>query len=167
MPQNIQSKGLSKFQSPVWSSFACLKHTCPSVWKRPESVPCGFLFHRREGEKNHQHMDGLDPDLGKVFLCGKTYDWRLSDYGPEGNRELEQRALHPSNSHGTLLLGRDGNNAENNRPEFSSSFWAGTQWWEIKPHTSDTIVQLLLEISDFSFNEHLPWKRKYKWIKPI
>lgn len=67
-------------------------------------------------------MDGLDPDLGKVFLCGKTYDWRLSDHSPEGNTEREQRALHPSNSHGTLLLGRDGNNAENNRPEFSSSF---------------------------------------------
>lgn len=82
--------------------------------------PCWFLCHRREGEKNHQHMDGLDPDLGKVFLWGKTYDWGLSGHSPEGNIEQEQRALHPSNSHRTLLLGKDGNNAENNRPKFSS-----------------------------------------------
>lgn len=65
-------------------------------------------------------MDGLDPDLGKVFLWGKTYDWGLSGHSPEGNIEQEQRALHPSNSHRTLLLGKDGNNAENNRPKFSS-----------------------------------------------
>lgn len=105
-PLNIQRKGLPKFQSPIWSSFACLNHTCPSVWKRPEFVPCWFLFHTREGEGNHQHMDDVDPDLGKVFLSGKTYDWRLSDHRPGENREQEQRALHPSNIHGTPLSKR-------------------------------------------------------------
>lgn len=100
---NIPREGPSKFQSPVWSSFVCLKHTCPSVWKRPEFVQCWFLSHTREGGENQQHVDGLDPDLGKVFLWEKTYDWRLSCHSSGAHREQEQGAPHPSNSHGSSL----------------------------------------------------------------
>lgn len=103
MPSAFKGKDFPNSSHPFWISFACLKHSCPNIWKRPDFVPCWFLFHTREGEENHQHMDGLDPDFGKVFLCGKTYDWRFSDHSPGENREQEQRALHPSDSHGNSL----------------------------------------------------------------
>lgn len=75
----------------------------PKCLEKTEFFQFWFLSRTREGEKNQQHMDGLDPDLGKVFLCGKTYDWRFPYHSLGENREQEQRAPDAPNSHGSSL----------------------------------------------------------------
>lgn len=76
----VLRKGGSKFHSPIQSTSVCgsftpfahLKHTCTSVWIRPEFVPCCFPLVGGRRRWQYQHIDGLDTDLGKVFFVGKS-----------------------------------------------------------------------------------------------